>query len=120
MTKLIFVCALSGCLAFLTTPEAAQADHRSCGYGYSIGGYASPDYSYIERPDYGYRTYYRYPYSRLSLGYGYYGGHYAGHYGSHRGHFGGHGHLVDTTEVMDITADTVVDTVDIINGTRIE
>ncbi len=97
----------------------AQAEHRSCGYGYSIGGYrhyanysnqvryVRPNY-YYSVPNYGPYNYHYYPGDTLGLGAGrvdvyrggihfdLHGGHFGGYSGGHfggysGGHFGGHG-----------------------------
>ncbi len=114
MDKPILVTAL-GIAAFFSgaNPSALQAEHRACGYGYSIGNrvqYAAhpPRATYYRprvyasyRPSFYISPYYR-TYSfyspRLSIGIGVghvgghyypsYGGYHFGHYGV--GHYGGH------------------------------
>ena len=117
MKKQLLIGAVAGALMVLGATGIAQADHRGCDYGYSIGGtyaarsyYAAPTYQYYAprtyyyaQPSYGYYS----PGLHLDFGFGghYYGHGYGGHgysghgygghgYGGHGfgGHGGGHGH----------------------------
>ena len=104
MNKLLLIGMVVGGLALFGWTGNAQADHRDCNYGYSIGGSSAPRSSavpsynyYYSQPYYGYYSYPSYGghhglhFSVFGHG-GYYGGgHYGGgHYGG--GHFGG-GHF---------------------------
>ncbi len=56
MNRLSFVAALLGSLTVLGNTDTAQASHRGCEYGYSIGPVISPTIA----PGTRYRTRYRY------------------------------------------------------------
>ena len=109
MYRMLVFGVLVGALTILGTTRTAEAGHRGCGYGYSLGSYAVPIPSaryyrypayrgYYSRPYFGYNNYGCYPSFSIGLGFGsygshygggYYGGHYGGgHYGG--GHYGGH------------------------------
>ena len=89
MYRMLVLGVAVGALTILGTVGTAEAGHRRCGYGYSVGSYAVrvPRATYYySQPYSGYYGYYS---PGISIGFGHYDSHYygGGHYGG--GHYGG-------------------------------